>query len=188
MRHCGRCPCEHPPLLLLLLAIAADAASAALACNRCRPFTGWYPWGPLLPPAAAVHPPCRCLLPPIHPHAALATHPYVYMRWQERCFLPQPTQSPQTPAQSSAAAAAAGLSISGFYYVCLHRASGAITGLYNDPTLAPALALALALPRSSSAIAAAGLFLQQQQPDQRLDLMPVLSGPQGYAFPHYDMA
>ncbi|KAE8349434.1 vacuolar import and degradation protein-domain-containing protein [Aspergillus coremiiformis] len=49
---------------------------------------------------------------------------WILMRWKERCFI-TPTDSRQ------------GLTISGFYYISLHRESGHIEGLYYDPGSSP---------------------------------------------------
>ncbi|EFN56463.1 hypothetical protein CHLNCDRAFT_22436, partial [Chlorella variabilis] len=77
---------------------------------------------------------------------ALAAHPYVYMRWKEQFFV---------------RGSECRLTIAGFYYLAINRASGKVTGYYFDP--------------SSS-------------PDQKLELTPVRAGPAGFAFPHYELA
>lgn len=46
-------------------------------------------------------------------------------RWKERCFLP--------PSDTNSW----GLTISGFYYIAMHRESGRIEGLYYDPGSQP---------------------------------------------------
>ncbi|KAL4896657.1 vacuolar import and degradation protein-domain-containing protein [Aspergillus ambiguus] len=56
---------------------------------------------------------------------------WILMRWKERCFI-TPTDSRQ------------GLTISGFYYISLHRESGHIEGLYYDPGSSPYQQLSLA--------------------------------------------
>lgn len=88
----------------------------------------------------------------------LGEHPYVFMRWKEQFFVNQPADCR--------------LTIAGFYYVCLNRATGEVEGLYYD--------------RSSS-------------PFQRLDLVPVQAGrladgsaklaaqPSGHNFTGYDL-
>ncbi|KAA8644677.1 GID4/VID24 family protein [Aspergillus tanneri] len=55
---------------------------------------------------------------------------WILMRWKERCFI-TPTDSRQ------------GLTISGFYYISLHRESGQIEGLYYDPGSSPYQQLSL---------------------------------------------
>lgn len=87
---------------------------------------------------------------------------YILMRWKERCFIPKSSTSPsQPPAGASATRDASGvwdgarpwmnngdgvmaetgegcgLTISGFYYVCLRRSDGAVEGLYCDPESSP---------------------------------------------------
>ncbi|ORX83557.1 hypothetical protein K493DRAFT_320244, partial [Basidiobolus meristosporus CBS 931.73] len=49
---------------------------------------------------------------------------YVFMRWKERFFV-------NVSAQDS------GLTIAGFYYVCLRRSDGLIEGFYFDPSSTP---------------------------------------------------
>ncbi|KAL2822527.1 vacuolar import and degradation protein-domain-containing protein [Aspergillus granulosus] len=55
---------------------------------------------------------------------------WILMRWKERCFI-TPTDARQ------------GLTISGFYYISLHRESGHIEGLYYDPGSSPYQQLSL---------------------------------------------
>ncbi|KAL4779687.1 vacuolar import and degradation protein-domain-containing protein [Aspergillus varians] len=55
---------------------------------------------------------------------------WILMRWKERCFV-TPTDARQ------------GLTISGFYYISLHRESGNIEGLYYDPGSSPYQQLSL---------------------------------------------
>ncbi|KAF9895391.1 hypothetical protein FE257_000296 [Aspergillus nanangensis] len=55
---------------------------------------------------------------------------WILMRWKERCFI-TPTDSRQ------------GLTISGFYYISLHRESGHVEGLYYDPGSSPYQQLSL---------------------------------------------
>ncbi|KAI9833061.1 MAG: hypothetical protein M1819_003894 [Sarea resinae] len=50
---------------------------------------------------------------------------WILMRWKEKCFI--------TPSTSNRS----GLTISGFYYVSLRRDTGAIEGLYFDPSSSP---------------------------------------------------
>jgi hypothetical protein len=54
---------------------------------------------------------------------------HVFMRWKETAFL---NCGPDC-----------GLTIAGFYYVCLSRADGAVSGYYFDPASAPFQQLAL---------------------------------------------
>lgn len=74
---------------------------------------------------------------------------YVLMRWKERCFV-RPTNSgvrsrPSTVDQDvwtrdeemAVVEDGCGLTISGFYYVCLRREDGAVEGLYYDPQSSP---------------------------------------------------
>ena len=53
----------------------------------------------------------------------LSQHRYIFMRWKELFFV-----SPKGEC---------GLTIAGFYYVCLDRHTGAILGFYHDPDCAP---------------------------------------------------
>eukprot|EP00850_Spirogloea_muscicola_P016818 SM000139S00135 [mRNA] locus=s139:338000:339860:+ [translate_table: standard] len=53
----------------------------------------------------------------------LATYPCVFMRWKEKFFVN--------------AGSECGLTIAGFYYVCLAREDGAIHGFYYDPHSSP---------------------------------------------------
>ncbi|KAI5793385.1 vacuolar import and degradation protein-domain-containing protein [Pyronema domesticum] len=53
------------------------------------------------------------------------TENWVFMRWKEKCFI-----SPQPDGNS-------GLTIGGFYYLCLARQSGEIKGFYYDPQSQP---------------------------------------------------
>lgn len=83
---------------------------------------------------------------------------WVLMRWKERCFVKSlGKQTPRYPASSSAATVetergereggrveseafgeeGCGLTISGFYYVCLRRRDGRVEGLYYDPQSSP---------------------------------------------------
>jgi hypothetical protein len=87
---------------------------------------------------------------------------YIFMRWKERCFVRDgrdakgsPRNStegaPQRAAPSSNLQGASGadwydsaemadgcgLTISGFYYVCLRRSDGSVEGLYCDPHSSP---------------------------------------------------
>ena len=65
---------------------------------------------------------------------------YIFMRWKERCFV-------HSKRDDNCAATEAerrgdqdrghGLTISGFYYVSLRRADGAVEGLYYDPASSP---------------------------------------------------
>lgn len=55
---------------------------------------------------------------------------WILMRWKERCFI-TPTDARQ------------GLTISGFYYISLHRETGEIEGLYYDPGSSPYQQLSL---------------------------------------------
>ncbi|KAF1360741.1 hypothetical protein EJ07DRAFT_113591 [Lizonia empirigonia] len=49
---------------------------------------------------------------------------WVLMRWKERCF-------------ALFEDSGCGLTISGFYYVCLRRSDGVVKGLYYDPASSP---------------------------------------------------
>ncbi|KAI9295981.1 hypothetical protein K502DRAFT_324030 [Neoconidiobolus thromboides FSU 785] len=49
---------------------------------------------------------------------------YIFMRWKEKCFV-------NILAQES------GLTIAGFYYICIRRSDGFIEGYYHDPTSKP---------------------------------------------------
>lgn len=67
---------------------------------------------------------------------------YILMRWKERCFVddPKATHSSELvrPGESNMEMGeGCGLTISGFYYVCLRRSDGHIEGLYCDPQSSP---------------------------------------------------
>ncbi|KAF2102146.1 hypothetical protein NA57DRAFT_64723 [Rhizodiscina lignyota] len=83
---------------------------------------------------------------------------YILMRWKERCFIPKSNASSRPPASVSSrenvwdgarpwmnngdgvmaeTGEGCGLTISGFYYVCLRRSDGAVEGLYCDPESSP---------------------------------------------------
>ncbi|KAF2092241.1 hypothetical protein K490DRAFT_31401, partial [Saccharata proteae CBS 121410] len=92
---------------------------------------------------------------------------WILMRWKERCFV-KPTRTARTASPSERpattrpewqeglsaqerprvdeemAADGCGLTISGFYYVCLRRSDGAVEGLYYDPQSSPYQHLKLA--------------------------------------------
>ncbi|KAI5814754.1 vacuolar import and degradation protein-domain-containing protein [Pyronema omphalodes] len=65
------------------------------------------------------------------------TENWVFMRWKEKCFI-----SPQPDGNS-------GLTIGGFYYLCLARQSGEIKGFYYDPQSQPYQELTLK-PKSAN--------------------------------------
>ena len=71
---------------------------------------------------------------------ALATHPYVYMRWKERFFI---------GSNGGKTEGGGRLTIAGFYYVCLNRVDGTIEGWYFDKSgpLEQKLKLAVDLSR-----------------------------------------
>eukprot|EP00877_Chromochloris_zofingiensis_P013976 jgi/Chrzof1/8832/Cz03g25340.t1 len=54
---------------------------------------------------------------------ALERHPFIYMRWKEQFFV--------NVGQDC------GLTIAGFYYVCMCRQTGAVRGYYYDPSSSP---------------------------------------------------
>ncbi|EED20104.1 conserved hypothetical protein [Talaromyces stipitatus ATCC 10500] len=66
---------------------------------------------------------------------------WILMRWKERCFI-TPTDARQ------------GLTISGFYYISLHRGTGEIEGLYYDPGSSPYQQLSLKPERPTMAFPA----------------------------------
>lgn len=74
----------------------------------------------------------------------LGDYPYIFMRWKEKFFV---NVGPDC-----------GLTIAGFYYVCLSRGDGAISGFYCDP---------------------------HSSPFQRLELKASSEGRAGYSFPMY---
>ena len=59
---------------------------------------------------------------------ALRSAPHVFMRWKEVSFLCRGTSA---------------LTISGFYYLCLNRKTGVLSGVYYDPASSPNQHLAL---------------------------------------------
>jgi hypothetical protein len=63
-------------------------------------------------------------------HIDCAALAHVYMRWKEVCFV---NVGPDC-----------GLTIAGFYYICLSRADGIINGFYFDPASQPFQQLRLA--------------------------------------------
>ncbi|KIW06188.1 uncharacterized protein PV09_02668 [Verruconis gallopava] len=66
---------------------------------------------------------------------------YLLMRWKEKCFVDDPNATHsseiQSEGQSYEMAEGCGLTISGFYYVCLRRNDGHVEGLYCDPQSSP---------------------------------------------------
>lgn len=75
----------------------------------------------------------------------LARERFIFMRWKEQVFL-------------KAGEEESGLSIAGFYYVCLDRVTGNIEGYYFDTSSTPNQRLELALKRRPGAGAATGAF------------------------------
>lgn len=67
---------------------------------------------------------------------------YILMRWKERCFV--------DTKDSAEMAEGCGLTISGFYYVCLRREDGRIEGLYCDPQSSPYQHLVLERDKAES--------------------------------------
>jgi glucose-induced degradation protein 4 len=57
------------------------------------------------------------------------------MRWKEHSFLSKVSHIAQ--------GSLPGLTIAGYYYVCLDRATGELSGLYHDPNDLPAQKLEL---------------------------------------------
>jgi hypothetical protein len=64
---------------------------------------------------------------------------YILMRWKERCFVSEPSAEDQNASTTDNAqmGEGCGLTISGFYYICLRRSDGRIEGLYCDPNSSP---------------------------------------------------
>lgn len=78
---------------------------------------------------------------------------YILMRWKERCFVRDSPAKSQLSSSGSTGVEArdaldfyeavempdgfTGLTISGFYYVCMRRSDGAVEGLYCDPQSSP---------------------------------------------------
>jgi hypothetical protein len=58
---------------------------------------------------------------------------YVLMRWKEKCFV----TDGNCENEAGGPAEGCGMTISGFYYVCLDRATGGVEGLYCDPMSSP---------------------------------------------------
>jgi hypothetical protein len=102
---------------------------------------------------------------------------WILMRWKERCFVKSLQCTPPSPPTTATATATAtttdyarptlptaetdaqhaafddsgcGLTISGFYYVCLRRADGRLEGLYYDPQSSPYQCLKLDSVRRAS--------------------------------------
>ncbi|KPI44449.1 uncharacterized protein AB675_8736 [Cyphellophora attinorum] len=77
---------------------------------------------------------------------------WVLMRWKERCFVEpilkqaykQVTTETSSGLESDSMHPTWGLTISGFYYIALHRQSGSIEGLYCDPGSQPYQSLKMA--------------------------------------------
>lgn len=55
------------------------------------------------------------------------SHEYILMRWKEKCFVDKAEEEGE----------GCGLTISGFYYVCVRRGDGRVEGLYCDPQSSP---------------------------------------------------
>ncbi|KAG2425294.1 hypothetical protein HXX76_013875 [Chlamydomonas incerta] len=72
----------------------------------------------------------------------LATSGHVFMRWKECFFVDVPQDCP--------------LTITGFYYLSLCRATGAVTGYYHDSRSTPLQVLQLQPVETAAAAAAAG--------------------------------
>lgn len=66
----------------------------------------------------------------------LSTHTHIFMRWKERNFVNVGEDC--------------GLTIAGFYYICISRQSGAIEGFYHDPHSSPFQKLQLKPLRSDA--------------------------------------
>lgn len=66
----------------------------------------------------------------------LSNFRYIFMRWKEHFFVD--------------ATEDCGLTIQGFYYICMSRETGAVTGYYFDPTCAPSQKLELEPKRTGS--------------------------------------
>ena len=63
---------------------------------------------------------------------------YIFMRWKERCFVHTSASTcPESERYSGDQDRGHGLTISGFYYVSLERATGEVEGLYFDPRSTP---------------------------------------------------
>jgi len=70
---------------------------------------------------------------------------YIHMRWKERCFVKNSIPSVNAMSSNSdgqhksstTSEIGHGLTISGFYYISLHRLTGDIEGLYYDPNTSP---------------------------------------------------
>ena len=62
---------------------------------------------------------------------------YILMRWKERCFVGGDGVTGQRTAGEGGVEDNYGLTISGFYYVCLRRCDGRVEGLYCDPQSSP---------------------------------------------------
>ena len=68
---------------------------------------------------------------------------YILMRWKERCFVGDGDNATggsgggQRSTGEGGGEGSYGLTISGFYYVCLRRCDGRIEGLYCDPQSSP---------------------------------------------------
>ncbi|KAJ2386019.1 hypothetical protein GGI05_004514 [Coemansia sp. RSA 2603] len=64
---------------------------------------------------------------------------YIFMRWKENAFVNvQPNET--------------GLTIEGFYYICMNRVTGAIEGAYFDPSTQPNQRLALAVENNGKSL------------------------------------
>lgn len=55
--------------------------------------------------------------------SCLSEYPFIFMRWKEQCFVNVGNDC--------------GLSIAGFYYICMNRVDGTTTGYYFDPNSSP---------------------------------------------------
>ncbi|KAK8199091.1 vacuolar import and degradation protein-domain-containing protein [Phyllosticta capitalensis] len=82
-----------------------------------------------------------------HEYVSKLANEWILMRWKERCFVKSTGAARQQQQPSSSATRPSvddemvedgcGLTISGFYYVCLRRSDGAVEGLYYDPQSSP---------------------------------------------------
>jgi hypothetical protein len=69
-------------------------------------------------------------------HVDVLAREWVLMRWKERCFV-KALDGEAYREQAAFDDSGCGLTISGFYYTCLKRGDGRLTGLYYDPQSSP---------------------------------------------------
>lgn len=93
----------------------AVAASCISLCNQCSVICSFLPQIDVNMCKSCMFGVFRC--------DGLSTHSHIFMRWKERKFVNVGEDC--------------GLTIAGFYYICISRQTGIIEGFYHDPHSSP---------------------------------------------------